>query len=63
MIPDKPPELATIEYMKFGEWYQRVLALLGKAEGYKRYDAQRVFELRMTPDEAVKEVDFEAFWS
>jgi hypothetical protein len=62
LIPNKPRELATIDYMKFGEWYERTLAILGKEDGYKRHGAQRVFELRMTPEEAAVEIDWEAFW-
>jgi hypothetical protein len=61
LISNKPAELATIDYMNFDEWYARTRALLGKLDGYKQYGAERVFELRMTPEEAVAEVDWEAF--
>jgi hypothetical protein len=62
LIPDKPPELATMDYMKFEEWHARAVALLGKPEGYKKYGAQKLFELRMTPEEATQEINWEAFW-
>jgi hypothetical protein len=48
--------------VKFNEWYARALAILGKEDGYKRYGAQRIFELRMAPEEAAAEVDWNTFW-
>jgi hypothetical protein len=46
--------------VNFGDWYSRVLKLLGKSDGYKQYGAKTLFELRMTPEEAAAEVDWEA---
>ena len=62
LISDKSPEPETIDYMEFDEWYARVMAIIGEQEDYKRYRAQRVFELRMTPEEAAVEIDWEASW-
>jgi hypothetical protein len=62
LVPVKPERLATMDYMKFSDWYARAVAILGKEDGYKRYGAQRLFELRMTPEEAAAEIDWEAFW-
>ncbi len=62
LVLDKPPEVATMDYINFQEWYARAIALLGKSDGYKKYGAKRLYELRMTPEEAASEIDWEAFW-
>lgn len=60
LAPVRPPELATCDYIGFDDWHEKVLQILGKDNGYKNYAARQVFELRMTPEEAAREIDWDA---
>jgi hypothetical protein len=57
-----PPRPETTDYVSFCDWYARLLAVMGKEDGYKRYGAKAAYEARMTPEEAPVEVDWAAYW-
>lgn len=63
LVPEKPVELKTCDYMSFADWHSELLAILGKTLEHRGYLVERVYNERRTPAEAAAEVDWErSFW-